>query len=64
MTEEIQLSQKNYASHQGELAAIIYELRQFEDMLRFRPLVGGADKVRFKPHRGKLKEYSTQSDPR
>ena len=52
MTEEIQLSQKNYASHQGELAAIIYELRQFEDMLRFRPLVGGADKVRFKPHRG------------
>ena len=64
MTEEIQLSQKNYASHHGELAAIIYELRQFEDMLHFRPLVDGADKVRFKHHREKLKEYNTQPDPR
>ena len=64
MTEETQLSQKNYASHQGELAAIIYGLRQFEHMLCFRPLVVGADKVRFKPHRGKLKEYNTQPDPR
>ena len=31
--------EKNYASHKGELAAIIYGLRQFEHILRFRPFV-------------------------
>ena len=56
MTEEIQLSQKNYASHQGELAAIIYGLRQFQHMLCFRPFVVRADKVKIQtPEEGKLK---------
>ena len=29
--------EKNYASHKGELAAIIYGLGQFEHILRYRP---------------------------
>ena len=49
--------EKNYASHKGELAAIIYGLRQFEHILRFRPFVVRTDS-------GALKHLHNLKDPK
>ena len=48
---------KNYASYKGELVAIIYGLRQFEHILRFRPFVVRTDS-------GALKHLHNLKDPK
>ena len=49
--------EKNYASHKGELATIIYGLRHFEHILRFRPFVVRTDS-------GALKHLHNLKDPK
>ena len=49
--------EKNYASHKGELAAIIYGLRQFEHILRYRPFTVRTDS-------GALKHLHNLKDPK
>ena len=49
--------ERNYASHKGELAAIIYGLRKYEHILRYRPFIIRTDS-------GALKYLQTMKDPR